>query len=66
MKFTVDAELNPKVNAGLSGIVAAIKETQVIDPLTVRFITQYPYASLPVMLGYNSRSCRSTCCRVRT
>jgi peptide/nickel transport system substrate-binding protein len=53
VKFTVDAELNPKVNAGLSGIVAAIKETQVIDPLTVRFITQYPYASLPVMLGYN-------------
>jgi len=53
VKFTLDAELNPKVNAGLSGVVAAIKETQVVDPLTVKFITQYPYASLPVMLGYN-------------
>ena len=53
VKFTLDAQLNPKVNAGLSGVVAAIKETQVVDPLTVKFVTQYPYASLPVMLGYN-------------
>jgi len=53
VKFTLDALLNPKVNAGLAGVVAAIKETQVVDPLTVRFVTQYPYASLPVMLGYN-------------
>ena len=53
VKFTVDAQLNPKVNAGLSGVVAAVKETQVVDPQTVKFITQYPYAPLPVMLGYN-------------
>jgi len=53
VKFTVDAESNPKVNAGLSGIVSSIKETQVVDPLTVKFVLKYPYASLPVMLGYN-------------
>jgi peptide/nickel transport system substrate-binding protein len=53
VKFTVDAQLNPKVNAGLAGVVSAISQTTVVDPATVKFTLKYPYAPLPVMLGYN-------------
>ena len=53
VKFTIDAMLNPKVNAGLAGVVSAISQTTVVDPNTVKFTLKYPYASLPVMLGYN-------------
>jgi peptide/nickel transport system substrate-binding protein len=53
VKFTMDAMLDPKVNAGLAGVVSSIAETQVVDPTTVTFVLKYPYASLPVMLGYN-------------
>lgn len=53
VKFTLDAMLNPKVNAGLAGVVSAIARTDALDPATVRFTLKYPYASLPVMLGYN-------------
>ncbi len=53
VKFTLDAMLNPKVNAGLAGVVSAISQTTVADPTTVKLTLKYPYASLPVMLGYN-------------
>ncbi len=53
VKFTVDAQLNPKVNAALAGTVSSIAETRVVDPTTVKFVLKYPYASLPVVLGYN-------------
>ena len=53
VKFTIDATLNPKVNAGMAGVVSAIAQAAVVDPATVRFTLKYPYASLPVMLGYN-------------
>jgi peptide/nickel transport system substrate-binding protein len=53
VKFTVEAQLNPKVNAGMAGVVSAISEVAAVDPATVRFTLKAPYASLPVMLGYN-------------
>ena len=53
VKFTIDAQLNPKVNAGFAGVVSAISQATVVDPGTIRFTMKYPYASLPVMLGYN-------------
>jgi peptide/nickel transport system substrate-binding protein len=53
VKFTVDALLNPKVDAGVAGVVASIARTEVLDPATVKFILKAPYASLPVALGYN-------------
>lgn len=53
VKFTIDAQLNPKVNAGFAGVVSAISQATVVDPATVKFTLKYPYASLPVMLGYN-------------
>lgn len=53
VKFTVEATLNPKVNAGMAGVVSAISQVTAVDPATVRFTLKYPYASLPVMLGYN-------------
>ncbi len=51
VKFTMDTVLNPKVNAGMAGVVSAIARTTVVDPSTVKFTLKYPYA--PVILGYN-------------
>ena len=53
VKFTVEAQLNPKVNGGMAGVVSPISQVTAVDPSTVRFTLQAPYASLPVMLGYN-------------
>lgn len=53
VKFTIEAQLNPKVNAGMAGIVSPISQVTAVDPTTVRMTLKAPYASLPVMLGYN-------------
>ena len=53
VKFTIEAQLNPKVNAGMAGVVSPISQVTAVDPATVRMTLQAPYASLPVMLGYN-------------
>lgn len=53
VKFSIDAQLNPKVNAGMAGVVSAISQVTAADPATVRMTLKAPYASLPVMLGYN-------------
>lgn len=52
VKFTIDAMLNPKVNGAEAGNISSIKETQVVDPHTVKFLLHYPYSDLPTMLGY--------------
>ncbi len=53
VKFTIEAQLNPKVNAGMAGVVSPISQVTAVDPATVRMTLHAPYASLPVMLGYN-------------
>jgi peptide/nickel transport system substrate-binding protein len=53
VKFTIDTALDPKVNVWSRGPISSIKEVQVIDDLTVKFLLSVPYAPLPVMLGYN-------------
>ncbi|HVX28939.1 MAG TPA: ABC transporter substrate-binding protein [Nitrolancea sp.] len=53
VKFTYDTELDPKVNVWSRGPISSIKEVQVVDDLTVKFVLSSPYAPLPVMLGYN-------------
>jgi peptide/nickel transport system substrate-binding protein len=53
VKFTIEAQLNPKVTGAFAGVVSAISQVTVVDPATVKFTLKYPYASLPVMLGYN-------------
>lgn len=53
VKFTFDAVLNPEVNASFRGPVSSIESVEVVDPQTVVFNLKYPFAPLPVMLGYN-------------
>ena len=53
VKFTMDAVLDPNVNASGRGVVSSIDSTEVVDDLTVKFVLKYPFASLPIMLGYN-------------
>ncbi|HET7038239.1 MAG TPA: ABC transporter substrate-binding protein, partial [Thermomicrobiaceae bacterium] len=57
VKFTVDSMLDPNVNGAQAGNISAIKETQAVDPNTVKFILKYPYSDLPTMLGYNQYVC---------
>lgn len=53
VKFTFDAVLNPDINASFRGPVSSIESVEVVDPRTVVFNLKYPFAPLPVMLGYN-------------
>lgn len=53
VKFTFDTLLNPAVNASIRGPISSIKSVEVPDPQTVVFNLKYPFAPLPVMLGYN-------------
>jgi len=53
VKFTMDAVLDPNVNASGRGVVSSIDSTEVVDDQTVKFVLKYPFASLPIMLGYN-------------
>ena len=57
VKFTFDAILDPAVNASGRGVVSSIKATEVVDDQTVKFVLHYPFASLPIMLGYNKPIC---------
>lgn len=53
VKFTIDTELDPSINVWSRGPISSIKEVQVVDDVTVKFVLTSPYAPLPVMLGYN-------------
>lgn len=53
VKFTFDAVLNPDVNASFRGPISSVESVEVVDPQTVVFNLKYPFAPLPVMLGYN-------------
>jgi peptide/nickel transport system substrate-binding protein len=56
VKFTFDRLLDPKVRVPLRFLVDAIKETQVIDPFTVRFTLAKPSPLLLSNLTYTTTS----------
>jgi len=51
--FTFETLLNPEVDASARGVISSIETVEAVDDLTVRFTLKYPFAPLPVMLGYN-------------
>lgn len=53
VKFTFETLLNPEVNASARGVISSIDTVEAPDELTVVFNLKYPFAPLPVMLGYN-------------
>ncbi len=56
VKFTFDRLLDPKVRVPQRFLVDAIKETQVVDPSTVRFILSKPSPILLSNLTYSTTS----------
>ncbi len=53
VKFTIDAILDPAVNAAFLTSLGPLKEAVVVDPNTVNLVLESPYAPLLVMLAYN-------------
>lgn len=54
VKFTYDLVINPRMGAQQAGIYRTIKEVKVVNPTTVQFVLEAPFASLPVVMGTNS------------
>ncbi|MBM3451061.1 MAG: ABC transporter substrate-binding protein, partial [Armatimonadetes bacterium] len=54
VKFTFDLVLNPRLGAQNRGVYSALREVQVVNPTTVRFLLRAPQASLATVLGINS------------
>jgi peptide/nickel transport system substrate-binding protein len=52
VKFTFDAMLDPKWNVTNRGILVTLKQTDIVDPYTVRLVFPEPVAALPVGIGY--------------
>ncbi|MDQ3549660.1 MAG: peptide-binding protein [Chloroflexota bacterium] len=51
--FTINTILNPDVNARFRSTLSAVESIEKVDDYTVTFKLKFPYAPLPVMLGYN-------------
>ncbi len=54
VKFTYDLVLNPKMAAGGAANFRPVKEVQVVDKFTVRFVLSTPIASLAAFAGTNA------------
>ncbi|MGH2361481.1 MAG: ABC transporter substrate-binding protein, partial [bacterium] len=55
VKFTYDIALNPQLGAGGAATFrASVKEVQVVDKYTVRFVLSMPTASLAAFTGTNA------------
>lgn len=52
VKFTFDTYIDPKANSARKSALSMLKETQVVDDKTVKFVLNTSYAPLPVLLGY--------------
>lgn len=52
VKYTFDTILDPATNTRLRGDFSVIKEVTVVDPATVRFTLNKPFAPFPVFTGY--------------
>lgn len=53
VKANIDRILDPAVASPRSFLYDMITEVQVVDPYTVRFVTEYPFAPLPAHLAHN-------------
>ncbi len=54
VKFTYDLVLNPKLAANAAANFRSIKEVQVVDKYTVRFVLSSPTSSLAALMGTNA------------
>jgi peptide/nickel transport system substrate-binding protein len=54
VKFTFDRIIDTNTNTRLRGDLSSIKEVQVVDPSTVKFVLKQPFSPLPVFLGYTA------------
>jgi peptide/nickel transport system substrate-binding protein len=50
VKFTIEAILDPKNNAGRRSVYTVIKSVDVVDPMTVKMTTDGPFPDLPFLL----------------
>jgi peptide/nickel transport system substrate-binding protein len=50
VKFTIEAILDPKNNAGRRSVYTVIKSVDAVDPLTVKITTDGPFPDLPFLL----------------
>lgn len=53
VKFTLDAVINPKVNAAFRSFVRGLTKTEVVDPHTVRLHLDAPVGPFLTLLAYN-------------
>ncbi|WP_017729648.1 glutathione ABC transporter substrate-binding protein [Halalkalibacterium ligniniphilum] len=53
VKANIDRILDPEVASPRSFLFNMITEVEVVDPTTVRFHTEYPFAPLPAHLAHN-------------
>src|SRR3972149_2720983 len=54
VKFTYDIVINRRGRPRRAGIHRTIKQVKVVNPTTVQFVLEAPFASLPVVMGTNS------------
>lgn len=52
VKFTFDTYIDPKANSARRSALSMLKEVQIVDAKTVKFVLITSYAPLPVLLGY--------------
>jgi peptide/nickel transport system substrate-binding protein len=53
VKFTLENIVNPKVNALFRSMLKGLQRVDVVDDATVRLVFSEPFASLPIVLGFN-------------
>ena len=53
VKFTLDAIMNPKVNAAFRTFIRGLAKTEVVDPATVRLHLEAPVGPFLTLLAYN-------------
>src|SRR5690625_537726 len=56
VKANIERVLDPDVAALAGHLIAMIEEVEVVDDYTVRFITEYPFGSLPAHLAHPTAS----------
>lgn len=53
VKFTLENTVNPQVKALFRSMLAGLQRVEIVDDHTVRLVFKDPFASLPIVLGFN-------------